>query len=253
MSQLEGKVAIVTGASSGIGYEAAKLFAAEGARLVVVARRREELDRLVEEIAARGGEAVAVAGDVRDDAVARAAVEAAEGQFGGLDIAFNNAGLTGPAVPVTGLDEADWRMVLDVNLTAAFLGARHQIPAMIARGGGSLIFTASFVGAVVGFPMMGAYAAAKAGVVGLTRAIAAEYGQQGIRANALLPGGTDTPMGRAAMPDPAIRAHVEGLHALKRLAEPAEIARSALYLAGNMSSFTTGTALVVDGGVSAVR
>lgn len=124
---------------------------------------------------------------------------------------------------------------------------------MLARGGGSLIFTSTFVGYTAGFPGMGAYAASKAGLIGLTQVIASEYGARGIRANALLPGGTDTPMGRDAMASPEARAYVENLHALKRLATPAEIARSALYLASDASSFTTGTALLVDGGVSVHR
>ncbi|CAB3652626.1 A-factor type gamma-butyrolactone 1'-reductase (1S-forming) [Achromobacter deleyi] len=253
MHQLAGKVAIITGASSGIGYETAKLFAREGARLVLVARRQAELDKLVADIEAMGTHAAALAGDVRDDALAQAAVATALDRFGGLDIAFNNAGMTGDATPVHKVSADAWHEILDTNLTSAFLGARHQIPALLERGGGSLIFTSTFVGHTAGFPGMGAYAASKAGVIGLTQVIAAEYGAQGIRANALLPGGTDTPMGRASMNTPEARHYVESLHALKRLATPAEIARSALYLASDASSFTTGTALLVDGGVSINR
>lgn len=253
MHQLAGKVAIITGASSGIGYETAKLFAREGARLVLVARRQAELDKLVADIEAMGTHAAALAGDVRDDALAQAAVATALDRFGGLDIAFNNAGMTGDATPVHKVSPEAWREILDTNLTSAFLGVRHQIPALLERGGGSLIFTSTFVGHTAGFPGMGAYAASKAGLIGLTQVIAAEYGAQGIRANALLPGGTDTPMGRASMNTPEARQYVESLHALKRLATPAEIARSALYLASDASSFTTGTALLVDGGVSINR
>nr|WP_199043022.1 SDR family oxidoreductase [Dyella sp. ASV24] len=253
MNQLKDKVAIITGASSGIGYEAAKLFAREGARVVVGARRKAELDALVAEIAHAGGQAMAVAGDIQDEAVARQLVEVAVDCFGGLDIAFNNAGMTGDAHPVHELSTASWNETLNTNLTAAFLAAKHQIPAMLARGGGSLIFTSTFVGYTVGFPGMGAYAASKAGLIGLSKVIAAEYGAQGIRANALLPGGTDTPMGRAVANTPESLAFVQGLHALKRLAKPAEIAQSALYLASDASSFVTGTAMLVDGGVSITR
>jgi NAD(P)-dependent dehydrogenase (short-subunit alcohol dehydrogenase family) len=253
MNQLSGKVAIVTGASSGIGRAAAKLFAQHGARVVVTGRRQAELDALVDEIGHGGGAALAVAGDIRDERLARALVEAAVGRFGGLDIAFNNAGVLGAAVPLAELSAADWSEVLDTNLTSAFLGAKHQIPAMLARGGGSLIFTSTFVGHSTGFPGMAAYAASKAGLVGLTRVIAVEYGARGIRANALLPGGTDTPLGRTVSNTPEALAFVEGLHALKRLARPEEIAQSALYLASDASSFTTGSCLMADGGVSINR
>ncbi|WP_266158859.1 SDR family oxidoreductase [Dyella silvatica] len=253
MGQLSNKVAIITGASSGIGYAAAKLFASEGARVVVTARRLGELQALVTEIQRHGGEAIAVAGDVRDEQLARSVVETAVSRFGGLDIAFNNAGSTGAAAPVPDISTDGWRETLDINLTSAFLGAKYQIPAMADRGGGSIIFTSTFVGYTVGFPGMGAYAASKAGLIGLAQVIAAEFGSKGIRANALLPGGTDTPMGRTVTNTPESRAFVESLHALKRIAQPEEIARSALYLASDASSFTTGSALVVDGGVSINR
>jgi NAD(P)-dependent dehydrogenase (short-subunit alcohol dehydrogenase family) len=253
MQQLTDKVAIITGASSGIGRAAARLFAAEGARLVLVARRRPELEALAAEIAATGGEAVVAAGDVRDEATAEAAVAAAVARVGRHDIAFNNAGTMGAAAPTPDIDPAVWRAVVDVNLTGAFFAARHQIPAMRAAGGGALVFTSTFVGHTVGFPGMAAYAASKAGVVGLVQVIAAECGADGIRANALLPGGTDTPMGREAAPTPEARQFVASLHALKRLAEPEEIARAALWLASDAASFVTGTALRVDGGVSITR
>ncbi len=253
MHQLSGKTAIVTGASSGIGRAAATLFAREGARVVVTARRQAELDTLVAEIEGAGGAAIAIAGDISDAGLAQELVESATRRFGGLDIAFNNAGATGPAAPVTDTALADWDAVLATNLRSAFLGAKYQIPAMLERGGGSLIFTSSFVGHTVGFPGMAAYAASKAGLIGLMQVIAVEYGARGIRANALLPGGTDTPMGRAVSSTPEAFAFAQGLHALKRLARPEEIARSALYLASEASSFTTGTCLLADGGVSINR
>ena len=253
MKQLSGKVAIVTGASSGIGRAAARLFARHGARVVVTGRRQAELDALVAEIELGGGAAAAVAGDNRDERLARALVETAVGRFGGLDIAFNNAGTLGPALPLAEMSASAWSEVLDTNLTSAFLNAKHQIPAMLVRGGGSLIFTSTFVGHSVGFPGMAAYAASKAGLVGLMRVIAVEYGARGIRANALLPGGTDTPLGRSVSNTPETLAFVEGLHALKRLARPEEIAQSALYLASDASSFTTGACLLADGGVSINR
>jgi NAD(P)-dependent dehydrogenase (short-subunit alcohol dehydrogenase family) len=251
MFSLVNKVAIVTGASSGIGRATARLFAEQGAKVVVAARRRVELDALVAEIEAAGGSATPLAGDVTDDAHQKALVELAVDKFGGLDIAFNNAGSTGEMGDSAGISSAGWRSTLDTNLTGAFLGAKHQIPALLERGGGSLIFTSTFVGHTVGMPGMAAYAASKAGLIGLTQVLAAEYGPNGIRVNALLPGGTDTPA--ATFKTPEERAFVEGLHALKRIARPEEIAHSALYLASDASSFTTGAALFADGGVSINR
>ncbi|MDH3236769.1 MAG: SDR family oxidoreductase [Alphaproteobacteria bacterium] len=253
MAALADKVAIITGASSGIGRAAAMLFAREGARLVLTARRQAELDTLVDEIARAGGIAVANAGDVREEATAKAAAALALDEFGGLDIAFNNAGTLGEMGPTPDVSVAGWRDTIDTNLTSAFLGAKYQLPAMLARGGGALIFTSSFVGHTVGMPGMAAYAASKAGLLGLVKVIAAEYGANGIRANALLPGGTDTPMGQAVADTPESRAYVENLHALKRIATPDEIAHSALYLASAASSFTTGAILLADGGVSVHR
>jgi NAD(P)-dependent dehydrogenase (short-subunit alcohol dehydrogenase family) len=253
MTTLNGKIAIVTGASSGIGYATAKLFAREGAKVVVTARRQAELDMLVAEIEAADGHAIAVVGDVKDETLAKALVDTAVDRFGGLDIAFNNAGSIGEMGPVSGMSLSGWRDTLDTNLTSAFLGAKYQVPAMIERGGGSLIFTSTFVGYTVGFPGMAAYAASKAGLIGLTQVLAAEFGAKAIRVNAILPGGTNTPMGRAVANTSEARAFVESLHALKRIAAPNEIARSVLHLASDASSFITGTAFLVDGGVSISR
>lgn len=253
MSALSNKVAIITGASSGIGYATAKLFAQECANVVVAARRQPELAALVEEITQAGGHAVALAGDVKDEAFAKALVELAVGRFGGLDVAFNNAGTTGEMGATPDMSLSEWEDTIKTNLTSAFLGAKYQLPAMLDRNGGSLILTSSFVGYTVGLSGMAAYAASKAGLIGLTQALASEFGSKGIRVNALLPGGTDTLMGRAFASTPDSLAFVQGLHALKRIALPEEIAKSALYLASDASSFTTGSALLADGGVSINR
>ena len=228
-------------------------FAQQGAKLILVGRRNAELELLVGELSAGGTSATALVGDVRDEQCASTAVAMATERYGGLDIAFNNAGTLGPMAATTQVSAEAWQDALDTNLSSAFLGAKHQIPAMLARGKGSIIFTSSFVGYTIAFPMMAAYAASKAGVVGLTQALAVELGASGIRVNAILPGGTDTPMGRAVANTADARRFTEGLHALKRLAEPEEIAQSVLYLASDASSFTTGTALLVDGGVSINR
>jgi NAD(P)-dependent dehydrogenase (short-subunit alcohol dehydrogenase family) len=253
MNALADKVAIITGASSGIGYATSMLFAREGAKVVVGARRRAELEALVEEIEASGGTAVALAGDVRDEGFAQALVETAVGRFGGLDVAFNNAGSLGEMGPTPDVSLAGWSEAIETNLTSAFLAAKHQLPAMLRRGSGSLIFTSTFVGHTAGMPGVAAYAASKAGLIGLTQALAVEFGPRGIRVNAILPGGTDTPMARQMNGTPEALAFVRSLHALKRMASPDEQARSVLYLASDASSFTTGTALLVDGGVSINR
>jgi NAD(P)-dependent dehydrogenase (short-subunit alcohol dehydrogenase family) len=253
MQALKDKVAIVTGASSGIGRATARLFAREGAKLVIGARRDHALREVVAAIEADGGSAIGVIGDIRDEAHACALVDAAVERFGGLDIAFNNAGTLGASGPTHALPTSGWRETLDCNLSGAFYGARAQIAAMRARGGGSLIFTSTFVGHTVGFGGYAAYAASKAGLIGLTQALAAEYGAEGIRVNAILPGGTDTPMAQAMTGTPEVLAAVRRMHALGRIATPEEMAQSVLYLASPAASFTTGTALLVDGGISIFR
>lgn len=244
---LNGKTIIVTGASSGIGAAAARLFAEEGAKLVLGARRAGLLEEIAEEISAKGGEAAFLAGNVEDSAYAEALVTLAQERFGGLDGAFNNAGITGDMGPVPEMAESNWHKVIAVNLDSGFYAARHQIPALRKRGGGSIVFTSSFVGQGIGLPGMAAYAAAKAGLVGMTQVLAAEHGPENIRVNALLPGGTMTPM---AGDDAGFHEVVRGFHALKRMAEPSEIAGAALFLLSDHASFVTGSAMFADGGNS---
>ncbi len=256
MHRLSGKVALITGASSGIGHASALLFAAEGAQLVVGARRQAELDQLVAQIRAAGGEAVALAGDVRSEAYAQALVALAVERYGRLDIAFNNAGTLGEGGPSTEVSEAGWTDTLAINLSGAFLAAKHQIAQMLKNdggSGGSVIFTSTFVGHSFAFPGVAAYAASKSGLIGLTQALAAEYGPQGVRVNAVLPGAVDTDMYRDMNNTPESQAFVTNLHALKRVAKPEELARSVLYLASDDAAFVTGTASLVDGGASITR
>lgn len=253
MRALENKVVIMTGASSGIGRASAQLFAREGARLVLNARHAEALQTLVAELENAGCPAVAYVGDVADEACAKGLVALAKQRFGGLDVAFNNAGTMGVLGPAHELSVEAWEHTLRTNLTSAFFAAKYQLPAMLERGAGSLIFTSTFVGYSAGLPNVAAYAASKSGLIGLTKALAAEYGERKIRVNALLPGGTDTPMSRDFASTPEMLQVVRGLHAMRRIAQPEEIAQSALYLASDASSFTTGTALLADGGVSISR
>lgn len=249
MGLLQNKVAIITGASSGIGRAAALLFSAEGAAVVLNARGEDRLQDVAEAIRSAGGEVSIVAGDIRLLTTHERLVSEAERAFGGLDVAFNNAAMVGPIKPLADVAYLEWEDTVATTLTSAFMGSRSQIPAMLKRGGGSIIFTSSFVGASVGLPGMGVYAAAKAGLMGLVKGITADYAGSGIRANALMAGGTDTAMAG----DAAQKEWAASLHAMKRIAQPEEIAKAALFLASPMSSFVAGSALFADGGNSAVK
>ncbi len=250
MSRLNEKVALITGASAGIGRATALLFAREGAKVVVGARRQAELDSLVAEIVAAGGQATGLAGDVRDEPYAAALVARAVETYGRLDIAFNNAGILGEAGPSTGVSKDGFADTLEVNLTGAFLGAKHQIGQMVKNGGGSVIFTSTFVGHTIGFPQVAAYAASKSGLIGLTQVLAAEFGPQGVRVNSVLPGAVDTDMYRTMNNTPEAVAFLENAHALKRVGHAEELAKAVLFFASDDSSFVTGTATLVDGGIS---
>ena len=253
MPALQNTVAIVAGASSGIGHATALLFAREGAKVVVGARRQQELEQLVATIVAAGGQAVALAGDVAEESYAEALARLAVETYGGLDVAFNNAGMIAPMGPTPEISLADWRRTLDVNLTSAFLAAKYQLPAMVARGGGSLIFTASFVGYTVSFPGIATYSASKSGLIGLTQSLAVEFAERKVRVNALLPGATDTAMYREMNDTAESRNFITGLYPMRRIATPEEMAKSVLYLASDASTFTTGTAFMVEGGISINR
>ena len=163
---------------------------------------------------------------------------------------MNNAGVLGPMGATPEVTREAWDQTMATNLTSAFLGAKYQIPAMLARGKGSLIFVSSFVGYTAAMPGAATYAASKAGQIGLMKALAVEYGPQGIRVNALLPGGTQTAAADAMADTEEMKAFVRNMHALKRIAAPEEQARAALFLASDAGSFVTGSAMLVDGGVS---
>ena len=224
------------------------LFAAEGANLVLGARRKALLQRLATKINDSGGSAVCLAGDVRDEAYADDLVQLAATNFSGLDGAFNNAGMMGETVAIPDMEAANWNEVIATNLTSAFFAAKYQIPALKRRGRGSILFTSSFVGySNGGMPGMGAYAASKAGLIGLAQSLSAEHGTDGIRVNTLLPGGTRTAMSGE---DPEIHDYIAGLHPLGRMADPEEIAEAAMFLLSNRASFVTGSAMTVDGGIS---
>jgi NAD(P)-dependent dehydrogenase (short-subunit alcohol dehydrogenase family) len=246
---LKNKSVIITGASSGIGAAAAQTFADAGAQLVLGARRQAELEIVAAGVRRQGGRAVVLAGDVRDPGYAEALVQLAQGEFGGLDAAFNNAGIVGDLVSMPKMSVENWTDVIATNLTSAFYAAKAQLPALLARGQGAIVFTSSFVGVSNGgLAGMGAYAASKAGLVGLVKSLASDHASAGVRINALLPGGTVTPAGGEG--DPETLAFIANLHPMKRLAAASEIAEAALFLLSDRARFITGSAMFVDGGIS---
>ncbi len=246
--ELHNKTIIITGASSGIGKAAAKLFAREGANLVLAARRTAELENLTAQLKQDGYKASYLAGDVTDKDYAFELVNIANSEFGGVDGAFNNAGIMGENTAIPEMADENWHQVINVNLTSAFYAAKAQIPAIQKRGGGSLVFTSSFVGySNGGMPGMGAYAASKAGMIGLAQSMASEHAAENIRINTLLPGGTKTDM---AGNDPDIHEFIANLHPIKRMAEPEEIAQAALFLLSDRSTYMTGSPMIVDGAMS---
>jgi NAD(P)-dependent dehydrogenase (short-subunit alcohol dehydrogenase family) len=246
---LKNKSIIITGASSGIGAAAAKAFADAGAHLVLGARRQAELETVASDVRRQGGRAVALAGDVRNPGYAEALVQLARAEFGGLDAAFNNAGIVGDMVSVPEMSVENWTDIIASNLTSAFFAAKAQLPALLARRQGAILFTSSFVGVSNGgLPGMAAYAASKAGLVGLVKSLASDHAAAGVRINALLPGGTVTPAGGESNPETL--AFIANLHPMKRMAAASEIADAALFLLSDRASFITGSAMFVDGGIS---
>jgi NAD(P)-dependent dehydrogenase (short-subunit alcohol dehydrogenase family) len=249
--RLRDKTALITGAASGIGREAARLFAAEGASLLLADVDRAAGAALAGELEAAGFAARFVPTDVaRGDEIA-AAVAEAERAFGGLHVLFNNAGIfpDGDGSPVD-TDEAVWDRVMAVNLKGVFLGCKHGIPALLRAGGGSIVNTASFVAVLGAATSQIAYTASKGGVLAMTREIAVEYARRGIRANALCPGPVDTPLLQQLLADPAARARRLVHVPMGRLARADEVARAALFLASDESSYVNGATFLVDGGIT---
>lgn len=251
MSDMNGRVALITGASSGIGRATAQAFAAKGANVVVAARRHEELASLVAEIEDRGGRASAVRTDVSaSEDVERMVAHAIE-TFGRLDYAVNNAGIEGRFAGITELADDDWDRVLDINLRGAFLCLKHEARAMLNAGNGGAIVNVGSVNSFLGFPSGSAYVASKHGLVGLTTSVSAELAPQGIRVNLVCPGIIDTPMHqrlRGLLGDEMYDSSVLPSVHLQRAGRPEEIAKSVVFLCSDDASYITGATLTPDGG-----
>ncbi len=249
--RLSEKVALITGAGSGIGRESAMLFAREGAKIVVADIQEEAGQETVTEIKKAGGEASFVKADVAKAREAANMLARAEREYGRLDILFNNAGISHPddGSPVD-TDEAVWDKVIDINLKGVFLGCKYGIPALLRAGGGSIINTASFVALMGSATSEIAYAASKGGVLSMTREIAVEYARQNIRANALCPGPVHTPLLAELLSDPARRQRRLVHIPPGRFATVTDVANAALFLASDESSYINGTAFTVDGGIT---
>jgi len=248
MNGIQDSVAIVTGASSGIGRAAARRFAEEGARVVAADVDADGGSETAEAIRDAGGEATFVETDVSDRADVEAMVETAVDRYGGLDFAFNNAGIEGRNDSLVDQTDDNWERVIDINLKGIFLGLQAEIPAMLDDGGGVIVNTSSIAG-VVGFQGVSPYVASKHGVIGLTKTAALEYGREGVRVNAISPGVIETPMvERAAAANPEMIEAVSEATPMGRVGNPEEIGDAAVWLCSDDASFVTGETLVIDGG-----
>ena len=246
MDRLKNKVAIITGGGSGIGRATCVLFAREGAKVVVADYAAEGGLETVQQITAANGEAIFVQADVSKSADVRNMIGATVRAYGRLDVLFNNAGIEGPSNKLAHYSEEDWDRVVAIDLTAVFLGMKYAIPEMARQGGGAIISTASVAG-LVAFPGSAAYAAAKAGVIQLTRLAAIEYADKNIRVNCICPGVIQTPMVQRVMGDRPVE-QVVRMEPIGRLGKPEDIANAALFLASDESSFATGAPFIIDGG-----
>jgi len=242
----EGKVAVVTGAASGIGAAVARMLAQRGAKVLLADLDINGAEEVAAEIVAAGGTASAVETNVADAVEVEAMVETAKRTYGGLHLAVNNAGIGGPATPTGEYPLDGWQKVIDTNLNSVFYGMRYQIPAMLASGGGAIVNMASILGSV-GFATASAYVAAKHGVVGVTKVAAMEYAKQGIRINAVGPGFIDTPLLSKHLDEPTLN-YIRGLHPAGRLGTSDEVAALTCFLLSAEASFITGSYHLVDGG-----
>jgi NAD(P)-dependent dehydrogenase (short-subunit alcohol dehydrogenase family) len=246
--ELGGKVAVVTGGTSGIGRETAVLFAKAGAKVVVAGRREPEGEETVAKIRGEGAEALFVKTDVSKASDVEALIQRAVTEYGHLDIAFNNAGIEGVWVPIITQSEEDWDRTMNVNLKGVWLSLKYEIRQMLKqRRGGAIVNMASTMG-FIGSAGAAAYTASKHGVIGLTKAAALEAAKSGIRINAICPAVIETSMSDRLFGAPKVHQYVKGCHPIGRFGKPAEVAEAVLWMCSDQASFMTGQSLILDGG-----
>lgn len=246
MTSLNDKIALITGAGSGIGEAMAQLFAANGAHLILVDQDLEQVQKVKDRIIMKGGTAIVIKADVSDPAQCERMVYETMKAHDRLDIAVNNAGIGGASEPIGKYPIEDWNNVIAVNLSGVFYGMRYQIPAMLQNKGGVILNVSSVLGSV-GFPNSGAYVAAKHGVIGLTKSAALEYGTKGLRVNAVCPGFIGTHLLEDNMDSQQLK-QIAKHHPMQRLGKVGEVAEVALWLASDRASYVNGSSYNVDGG-----
>lgn len=246
--RFEGKVALVTGASSGIGQATALAFGREGAKVVVAARRVQQGEETAEMIRRTGGEATFVKADISSATEVESLMRATIEVYGRLDCALNNAGTSGNLMPAADVSEQEWDFVINTNLKGAWLCLKHEIALMVKQGGGSIVNMSSVLG--LGGTSIGAsvYVASKHALIGLTKATAVEYSKQGVRVNAVCPGFIETALIEVATNAPGAKEQLIALHPIGRLGTPEEVAEAVIWLCSDAASFVTGHSMVVDGG-----
>ncbi|HEY4978039.1 MAG TPA: SDR family oxidoreductase [Candidatus Acidoferrum sp.] len=247
-TDLQGKVSIVTGGTSGIGRDTAILFANAGSIVVVAGRREREGQQVIDEIRASGGEAIFVKTDVSQSAQVQSLVRKTVEKFGRLDIAFNNAGIEGNWIPIVEQSEEDWDATIDINVKGVWLCLKYEIQQMLQQGGGGAIVNMSSVAGLIGAAGAATYCASKHAVLGLTKSAALETARHRIRVNSICPGIIETPMGDRIFGEPAINKWALGLHPMARFGKPMEIAEAVLFMCSDRASFMTGQSMTLDGG-----
>jgi NAD(P)-dependent dehydrogenase (short-subunit alcohol dehydrogenase family) len=249
--ELRGKVALVTGGTSGIGRDAAVLYAKAGAKVVVAGRREAEGKETIEMIRAAGGDGLFVKADVAKAGDVDALVQKTVEKYGRLDVAFNNAGIEGVWVPIVEQTEEDWDRVIDINLKGVWLCLKYEIRQMLKQGGGGAIVNMASVAGLSGVAGAATYSASKHGVIGLTKSAALETARSGIRVNAVCPAVIETAMAERAFSVPEFNKFVLSLHPLGRFGKPGEVAEAVVWMCTEHASFMTGHSLVLDGGFMA--